>query len=449
MAKSKSNGKVATATAGLKKNPIEKKGESKEAKNAVQVQNQAKKQKIASSTQLKAPVKKDLKSAKSTASAAQQKGSGRKRKLPEAEEAEVTQQLEEEGSDDGIEVTYEGFNEESDDEKTAGEDQNDEEGSDGDVDEIPVPDDSDSEDDAPDANDEVEHTADEFLANLPTILLPGGNAAEKPRRSGRIAGLKSGVICLSRIPHGFYEQEMKQYFSQFGDVTRLRLSRNKKTGASKHYAFIEFAAEEVAKIASETMNNYLLFNHILKCRFVPAEEVHPNTFVGANRKFKAIPWRKIHVERQNKPKSEEQEKAIMKRLKKKDELTRKKLADAGIDYEFVGYGGQNDDGSKEGITMDVDEEPSVQSRKIGTKKDRTSFTKESETETTDDSASKKKPSGKKSTEVEKKEAIANKTDPPKTKSKSENGDKKTQQKQVKSNAPKVAPSVPPKKKQKK
>jgi hypothetical protein len=27
-----------------------------------------------------------------------------------------------------------------------------------------------------------------------------------------------------------------QYFSQFGDVTRLRVSRNKKTGASKHYA---------------------------------------------------------------------------------------------------------------------------------------------------------------------------------------------------------------------
>lgn len=37
-----------------------------------------------------------------------------------------------------------------------------------------------------------------------------------------------GVIYLGRIPHGFYEDQMRNYFSQFGDITRLRLSRNKK-----------------------------------------------------------------------------------------------------------------------------------------------------------------------------------------------------------------------------
>jgi len=40
--------------------------------------------------------------------------------------------------------------------------------------------------------------------------------------------VKPGVIFLSHIPHGFYEKQMKEYFTQFGDVTRLRLSRNKK-----------------------------------------------------------------------------------------------------------------------------------------------------------------------------------------------------------------------------
>lgn len=39
-----------------------------------------------------------------------------------------------------------------------------------------------------------------------------------------------GVLYLGRIPHGFYEDEMKAYFSQFGDVTRLRLARNRKVG---------------------------------------------------------------------------------------------------------------------------------------------------------------------------------------------------------------------------
>lgn len=41
---------------------------------------------------------------------------------------------------------------------------------------------------------------------------------------------EKGVLYLGRIPHGFYEDEMRSYFSQFGDVTRLRLSRNKKVG---------------------------------------------------------------------------------------------------------------------------------------------------------------------------------------------------------------------------
>ena len=37
-----------------------------------------------------------------------------------------------------------------------------------------------------------------------------------------------GVVYLGRIPHGFYEKQMMGFFSQFGTVTRLRLSRNKK-----------------------------------------------------------------------------------------------------------------------------------------------------------------------------------------------------------------------------
>lgn len=33
---------------------------------------------------------------------------------------------------------------------------------------------------------------------------------------------------LRNIPHGFYEKEMYKYFSQFGKVMRLRLSKNRK-----------------------------------------------------------------------------------------------------------------------------------------------------------------------------------------------------------------------------
>ena len=40
--------------------------------------------------------------------------------------------------------------------------------------------------------------------------------------------MKPGAIYLSHIPHGFYEREMKSYFSQFGEVTNLKLIRSKR-----------------------------------------------------------------------------------------------------------------------------------------------------------------------------------------------------------------------------
>ena len=116
------------------------------------------------------------------------------------------------------------------------------------------------------------------------------------------SGFRKAVAChtevcanhnLSHIPHGFYEHQMRAYFSQFGSINRLRLSRNRNTGASKHYAFIEFASAEVANIVASTMNSYLLFGHILRCKVMPPEQVHEKLWVGANRRFKTVPWNRI------------------------------------------------------------------------------------------------------------------------------------------------------------
>ncbi|KAJ4378255.1 nucleolar protein [Didymella sp. IMI 355093] len=101
-----------------------------------------------------------------------------------------------------------------------------------------------------------------------------------------------GVIYVGRVPRGFFEPQMKKYFNQFGRVLNLRLSRNKKTGASKHYAFVEFASAEVADIVARTMNNYLMFGHILKCSLIPKEQVHENLFKGAGTRFKVDPRNK-------------------------------------------------------------------------------------------------------------------------------------------------------------
>jgi nucleolar protein 15 len=41
------------------------------------------------------------------------------------------------------------------------------------------------------------------------------------------------------------------------------------------------------------MNNYLLMGHILRCHVIPKDEVHPQLWVGANRKFRTIPRDRI------------------------------------------------------------------------------------------------------------------------------------------------------------
>jgi len=56
-----------------------------------------------------------------------------------------------------------------------------------------------------------------------------------------------GVVYVGHIPHGFFEPQMNRYFSQFGTVEKLRLSRSKKSGNSKGYAFVQFKSLAVAR----------------------------------------------------------------------------------------------------------------------------------------------------------------------------------------------------------
>jgi nucleolar protein 15 len=74
------------------------------------------------------------------------------------------------------------------------------------------------------------------------------------------------VIKLNNIPHGFYEKQMRDYFSQFGTVKNVLLVRSNKTHKSRGFGFVEFQLPQVARAAAEAMHNYLLFNQVLKCR---------------------------------------------------------------------------------------------------------------------------------------------------------------------------------------
>lgn len=130
-------------------------------------------------------------------------------------------------------------------------------------------------------NDDMESSLEPVQSSRKTAS--EGQARKKKKKEPVAASedLK-GIIYISHIPHGFYEQEMKAYFSQFGDIKNLYLSRNKSTGMSRHWAYMQFVEPAVAPIAAKAMNNYLMFDKTLKV--VVTEEVS-DKFVWPARPF--------------------------------------------------------------------------------------------------------------------------------------------------------------------
>ncbi|KNZ45124.1 uncharacterized protein VP01_846g1 [Puccinia sorghi] len=148
---------------------------------------------------------------------------------------------------------------------------------------------------------------------------------------------ETGVIYVGRIPHGFYEDEMKSYFSQFGEVLRVRLSRCKRTGKPKHYGFIEFKHLQVAQIVAETIHNYLLSGKLLQCKLLEKHEIHPKLWVGAGQKFMKDCKIRLDRQKRNQPKTLPKQAVITNRLVEREKRKRQKLAEQGIDYDFSGY----------------------------------------------------------------------------------------------------------------
>lgn len=91
--------------------------------------------------------------------------------------------------------------------------------------------------------------APEQVEEEPYLSVSNSNQdGQAPKGPGYSDPKNRGSVYISHIPHGFYEKQMRAFFSQFGTVTNLRLGRSKKTGKSRGYAFVEFKFMEVAKV---------------------------------------------------------------------------------------------------------------------------------------------------------------------------------------------------------
>ncbi|KAL3523548.1 hypothetical protein ACH5RR_016382 [Cinchona calisaya] len=164
---------------------------------------------------------------------------------------------------------------------------------------------------------------------------------------------KATVLYTGRIPHGFYENEMEGFFKQFGAIKRLRIARNKKTGKSKHFGFIEFESPEVAKVVADCMHNYLLFEHLLQVHLIPPERVHPRLWKGVNRWYKPLDWVRVERKRHDKERTLAEHRKLVEGVMKRDQKRRKRIEAAGIDYQCPEIVGGNEPAPKK-IRFDVE-----------------------------------------------------------------------------------------------
>ncbi|GAB7342208.1 hypothetical protein MBLNU457_g0455t1 [Dothideomycetes sp. NU457] len=189
-----------------------------------------------------------------------------------------------------------------------------------------------SDEDENDPQDDDEKGID--VSKLPT--LPNEKETKKALLAAQTTDDENnpGTIYIGRVPHGFFEHQMRAYFSQFGDITHLRLSRNKLTGRSKHYAFIEFSSAAVAEIVAKTMDKYLMFGHILQVRRIPDEQVHPNLWKGEGKRFKVMPRNKIEGSLLRRGKTRDKWAGAVKRETRSRKQKADKLKEMGYEFEM-------------------------------------------------------------------------------------------------------------------
>ena len=61
-------------------------------------------------------------------------------------------------------------------------------------------------------------------------------------------------IYVGNLPFSFKEKELREAFSQFGEVTEAVVISDRYSGRSKGFGFVTFAEEESAKKAVSEMN---------------------------------------------------------------------------------------------------------------------------------------------------------------------------------------------------
>ncbi len=79
-------------------------------------------------------------------------------------------------------------------------------------------------------------------------------------------------IYIGNLPYRIVEEDLKEIFEEYGEVTSAKVIKDKFTGRSKGFGFVEMSDEEAGKKAVEELNNAEL-----EGRNIKVSEAHPRT----------------------------------------------------------------------------------------------------------------------------------------------------------------------------
>ncbi|KAH3763342.1 MKI67 FHA domain-interacting nucleolar phosphoprotein [Pelomyxa schiedti] len=179
---------------------------------------------------------------------------------------------------------------------------------------------------------------------------PSGTRPQQ-RRTQREAPQKDGIIMLTNLPTGMEEEELRQYFSQFGEVIGVRMPRSRLTSKPRHYAFVRFKLRPVAEIAAQAIDDYMMMGKVIKCKCLTSKGSDPSETQSARDLFELNAFTKPNVvplivsKRSNAENqfllkyraivtSSESAQAAVNKERQKLHATMKKLKRLGIDYNF-------------------------------------------------------------------------------------------------------------------
>lgn len=90
-------------------------------------------------------------------------------------------------------------------------------------------------------------------------------------------------LYVGNLPYSATEEQLKELFAQAGETAQITVIRDRETGRSKGFGFVEMATEEGAQEAIRRFNGYQMNNRPLTVNEARPREERPNTGGGFQR----------------------------------------------------------------------------------------------------------------------------------------------------------------------